>query len=248
MDARSLCGDGWGDGMKLSSERVLTTHVGSLPRPPDVSAMLLAREDGTLADERAFDACMTGAVAEVVQRQVDAGVDIVSDGEMSKIGYSTYIKDRLAGFSGDSPRRVPADLALYPDYVQRIAAQGQTPRIKRAMCTGEIAIKDERPLATDLANMQAAMAGRRRRRGRGVPERRLPRRDLGVPAEPALCERGRLSGGARRRHARGIRGDPRGRLRDPARLPRPRHGPAHHVRGRERGGLPRPCRTPKWRR
>ncbi len=159
MDARSLYGDGWGDGVKLSSERVLTTHVGSLPRPPDVSAMLLAREDGTLADERAFDACMTGAVAEVVRRQVEAGVDVVSDGEMSKIGYSTYIKDRLEGFSGDSPRRVPADLALYPDYVQRIAAQGQTPRIKRAMCTGEIAIKDEGPLEADLANMRSAMAG-----------------------------------------------------------------------------------------
>ena len=107
--------------MKLSTERVLTTHVGSLPRPPDISEMLLAKEDGTLADRGAFDARMEGAVADVVRQQVDAGVDVVSDGEMSKIGYSTYIKDRLNGFSGDSPRRVPADLALYPDYVQRIA-------------------------------------------------------------------------------------------------------------------------------
>ncbi len=159
MCARSLYGDGWGDGMKLSTERILTTHVGSLPRPPDVSDMLFAKEDGRHADERAFDACIAGAVAEVVRQQVEAGIDIVSDGEMSKIGYSTYIKDRLNGFSGDSPRRLPADLALYPDYVQRIAAQGQTPKLKRAMCTGEISIKDEGPLEKDLANMRRALEG-----------------------------------------------------------------------------------------
>ncbi len=145
--------------MKLSSERVLTTHVGSLPRPAAVSEMLLAKEDGTLTDQGAFDACMRDAVAEVVRQQVEAGIDIVSDGEMSKIGYSTYIKDRLNGFSGDSPRRVPADLALYPDYVQRIAAHGETPKIKRAMCTGEISIKDPAPLENDLANMRDALAG-----------------------------------------------------------------------------------------
>ena len=145
--------------MRVSTERVLTTHVGSLPRPPDVSAMLLAREDGTLADAGAFDACMAHAVADAVRRQVDVGIDIVSDGEMSKIGYSTYIRDRLDGFSGDSPRRVPADLALYPDYVQRIAAQGQTPKLTRAMCTGALGIKDEAPLEKDLANMSAALDG-----------------------------------------------------------------------------------------
>ena len=145
--------------MKLSTERVLTTHVGSLPRPPDVSEMLLAKDNGTLADRGAFDACMEGAVADVVRRQVDSGIDIVSDGEMSKIGYSTYIQERLDGFSGDSPRRVPADLALYPDYLQRIAARGETAKIRRALCTGEISIKNEAPLKRDIANMQAALAG-----------------------------------------------------------------------------------------
>ena len=145
--------------MKLSTERILTTHVGSLPRPADVSDMLLTKENGTLADQAAFDACMVDAVVEVVRQQVDAGIDVVSDGEMSKIGYSTYIQDRLNGFSGDSPRRVPADLALYPDYLQRIAAQGQTAKIKRALCTGEISIKDEAPLEKDLANMTAALKG-----------------------------------------------------------------------------------------
>ena len=145
--------------MKLSTERVLTTHVGSLPRPPDVSEMLLTKEDGTLADQGAFDACMESAVADVVRRQVAAGIDIVSDGEMSKIGYSTYIQERLNGFSGDSPRRVPADLALYPDYLQRIAARGETAKIRRAPCTGEISIKNEAPLERDIANMQAALEG-----------------------------------------------------------------------------------------
>ena len=145
--------------MKLSSERILTTHVGSLPRPPNVSEMLLAKEEGTLADQDAFDACMKRAVADVVRQQVEVGIDIVSDGEMSKIGYSTYIQERLNGFSGDSPRRVPADLALFPDYLQRIAARGETAKIKRALCTGEISIKNEAPLERDIANMRAALTG-----------------------------------------------------------------------------------------
>ena len=145
--------------MKLNSERILTTHVGSLPRPPNVSEMLLAKGEGTLADQDAFDACMKRAVADVVRQQVEVGIDIVSDGEMSKIGYSTYIQERLNGFSGDSPRRVPADLALFPDYLQRIAARGETAKIKRALCTGEISIKDEAPLERDIANMRAALTG-----------------------------------------------------------------------------------------
>ena len=121
--------------------------------------MLLAKEDGTLADQAAFDACMEGAVAEVVRRQVEVGVDVVSDGEMSKTGYSTYITDRLHGFSGDSPRKMPKDLELYPEYVQRVAAQGEAPQVRRAPCTGEISIKDEAPLERDLTNMAAALDG-----------------------------------------------------------------------------------------
>ena len=143
--------------MKLSIDRILTTHVGSLPRPADVSDMLLAKENETLADQGAFDACMTGAVAEVVRRQVDAGVDIVSDGEMSKSGYSTYVTERLHGFSGDSARKMPKDMELFPAYVQRVAAQGEAPQVRRAPCTGEISIKDEAPLRKDLANMAAAL-------------------------------------------------------------------------------------------
>ena len=143
--------------MKLSTERILTTHVGSLPRPQDVSDMLLAKENETLTDQGAFDACMVSAVADVVRRQVDAGVDIVSDGEMSKSGYSTYVTERLHGFSGDSARKMPKDMELFPAYVQRVAAQGEAPQVRRAPCTGEISIKDEAPLRKDLANMAAAL-------------------------------------------------------------------------------------------
>ena len=145
--------------MKLSTERILTTHVGSLPRPQDVSDMLLAKENETLADQGAFDACMVDAVAAVVRRQVDAGVDIVSDGEMSKIGYSTYVTERLHGFSGDSARKMPRDLELYLAFAQRVAAQGEAPQVRRAPCVGEISIKDEAPLRKDLANMAAALEG-----------------------------------------------------------------------------------------
>ena len=143
--------------MRLSTERILTTHVGSLPRPQDVSDMLIAKDNETLADQGAFDACMVSAVAEVVRRQVDAGVDIVSDGEMSKSGYSTYVTERLHGFAGDSERKMPRDLELYPAFVQRVAAHGEAPQVRRAPCVGEISIKDEAPLRKDLANMAAAL-------------------------------------------------------------------------------------------
>ena len=144
--------------MKLSTERILTTHVGSLPRPADVSDMLIAKDNETLTDQDAFDACMVSAVAEVVRRQVEAGVDIVSDGEMSKSGYSTYVTERLHGFAGDSERKMPRDLEMFPAFVQRVAAQGEAPQVRRAPCVGEISIKDEAPLRKDLANMASALA------------------------------------------------------------------------------------------
>ena len=90
--------------MKLSTDRILTTHVGSLPRPLDLSDMLLKKEFGETLDQAAFEARARDAVREVVQKQVDAGIDIISDGEMSKIGYATYIKDRCTGFSGTRTR------------------------------------------------------------------------------------------------------------------------------------------------
>jgi 5-methyltetrahydropteroyltriglutamate--homocysteine methyltransferase len=143
--------------MKRSTDRILTTHVGSLPRPDDLCAMLLAKEKGEQVDAGAFDALVSKAVQAVVRRQVEAGVDIVCDGEMAKPGYATYIKDRLTGFSGDSPRRPPADLALYPAYLKKIHAAGETPSIIRQRCTGPVAVRDRKPLADDLARLDTAV-------------------------------------------------------------------------------------------
>jgi len=145
--------------MKLSHDRILTTHVGSLPRPDALADALLAREHGESVDETMFNDLVRTSVSDVVKRQVDVGVDIVSDGEMGKISYATYIKDRCSGFSGDSPRRAPADLERFPGFMETTAKQNQAPAIARPMCTGEIAIKTRVPLETDIANFRDALAG-----------------------------------------------------------------------------------------
>ncbi len=137
--------------------KIMTTHVGSLPRTQEVVDFIFAREKGEAYDEAGFDACMTRAVDETVARQKQAGVDIVSDGETSKISYSTYVKDRYTGFSGDSPRNAPADLKLYPSFLERLAREGGTPQFARPCCTGPVAAKSDRDLKTDIANLKAAM-------------------------------------------------------------------------------------------
>ena len=138
-------------------DRIRTTHVGSLPRPKDVSDMLFAREAGGDVDPHAFDQAVADAVRHVVQKQRDAGVDIPSDGEMSKISYATYIGERLTGFSGDSARRVPADLLEVPSYMKRLAQGGGTPSYKRPCCTGEIRVRTMEPLGADIARFKAGM-------------------------------------------------------------------------------------------
>lgn len=143
--------------MHRSTDRILTTHVGSLPRPQDVSDMLFAREHGTPADPTEWEAAVARATAEVVAKQREAGVDVPSDGEMSKISYATYIGERLTGFEGDSPRRVPADLAEIPAYSQRLASSGGTPTYKRPRCTGPIAVRTLEPLRDDLRRFRTAM-------------------------------------------------------------------------------------------
>ena len=145
--------------MKSSTERILTTHVGSLPRSLDLSDMLLKKEFGEAQDEATFKKRVHEDVREVVAKQIEAGIDIVSDGEMSKIGYATYIKDRCEGFSGDSARRPPADLAAYPAYMQKSSEMGQAPKIMRPVCSGEIRIKETDSLKQDIANFQGALEG-----------------------------------------------------------------------------------------
>jgi 5-methyltetrahydropteroyltriglutamate--homocysteine methyltransferase len=137
---------------------IRTTHVGSLPRTQDVVDLIFARENGAAYDQATFDATMTAASAATVGRQVASGVDIVSDGETSKISYATYVKDRYTGFSGDSPRNAPADLKAFPGFLKRLADDGGTPQYARPMCTGPVASKGQGELQTDIANLKAGMA------------------------------------------------------------------------------------------
>jgi 5-methyltetrahydropteroyltriglutamate--homocysteine methyltransferase len=133
------------------------THVGSLPRSQAVVDQLFARERGEAYDQATFDAVMEAAVDEVVRRQKEAGVSIVSDGETSKISYATYVKDRYTGFSGDSPRNAPADLKLFPSFLERLAKSGGTPKYARPMCTGEVTSRGQGELGKDIANLRTAM-------------------------------------------------------------------------------------------
>lgn len=144
---------------------VLTTHVGSLPRPQPVVDQLFARERGEPVDPSGFDAVMGAAVSEAVRRQVTAGIDIVSDGEMSKISYATYVKDRYTGFGGDSPRNAPADLKLYPSFLDRLAKSGGTPKYARPKCIGEVKSRGQEALLADIAHLQAAMTDHGATRG-----------------------------------------------------------------------------------
>lgn len=137
---------------------LLATHVGSLPRTQDVVDFLFARERGQAYDQAAFDACMAAAVLKLVERQKAAGIDIVSDGETSKISYATYVKDRYTGFGGDSPRNAPADLKMYPTFLERLAKQGGTPQYSRPQCIGPVASKGQGELGKDIAALKAAMA------------------------------------------------------------------------------------------
>lgn len=137
---------------------IRTTHVGSLPRSQEVVDFIFAREREEAYDPAAFDAAMTRAVSDTVARQVAAGIDIVSDGETSKISYATYVKDRYTGFSGDSKRNAPADLKKFPSFLKRLAEDGGTPKYARPMCTGEVRSKGQGELQKDIANLKAAMA------------------------------------------------------------------------------------------
>jgi 5-methyltetrahydropteroyltriglutamate--homocysteine methyltransferase len=142
--------------LKASSERILVTHVGSLPRSQAVTDVLFARDRGEALDADVGNATIATAVREVVRRQVEAGVDVVSDGEMSKITYATYIKDRLTGFAGDTPREPGQDLVEFPRILKRLAETGATAKYQRPRCVGEIRVRSLDPAKTDVQNMRAA--------------------------------------------------------------------------------------------
>ena len=146
------------------THRILTTHVGSLPRPEHVVTQLFAQDSGLNYDPAVFDTTMATEVADVVAKQAASRVDVVSDGEMSKISYATYIRHRLTGFElGEMPRAVPLDLDDFPEFKERLAKLGATPKYHRPICTGPIAVKDLSGLHKDIANLKAAVTAASKR-------------------------------------------------------------------------------------
>ncbi len=142
--------------MKRSTDRILTTHTGSLPRPADLTAMLEALDTGAPTDPAAFEARVRRAVADIVRMQVDAGVDVVSDGEQGKVGYSTYVRHRLTGFDGQSGVAARADWADFPEAAARSERRSA---VARPACNGPIDWKDRTAVQTDVANLRAAVDG-----------------------------------------------------------------------------------------
>lgn len=143
--------------MLRSTDRILTTHVGSLPRPQPVLELLLQKERGEPFDRAALDAEIARAVDDVVARQVAIGLDVVSDGETAKIGYATYVKDRLSGFEGHHPRPPHLDLAPHPEFREAMARMIGPQQFRRAACVAPIEVVDRTALDKDLANLRAAV-------------------------------------------------------------------------------------------
>ena len=142
--------------MHRSTDRIVTTHVGSLPRSKAVADVLFARERDDAADPEMGAPVIAAAVAEVVRRQVAVGIDVVSDGEMSNISYATYIAKRFSGFAGDTPREPGQDLVEFPGLLTKLAERGSTAKYRRPRCVGEIKLTNEAPLRADLQNLRAA--------------------------------------------------------------------------------------------
>lgn len=143
--------------MRASTERILTTHVGSMPRTQAVTDVLFARERNEIADRAAAARVIADGVRDVVRRQVETGIDVVSDGETNKISYATYIADRFSGFAGDAPREPGQDLVEFPRLLTKLAERGSTAKYRRPRCVGEIRVKDTGPLQDDLRNFRHAV-------------------------------------------------------------------------------------------
>src|SRR5215510_11438904 len=141
--------------MKRSSERFLTTHTGSLPRPADLIRMMFAKEEGVPVDPAALAARVRAAVAEVVGKQIEAGIDLVNDGEMSKPSYATYVKDRLTGFGGTGNTFVYQDLADFPSLEKRVFGDPGRSRRKTPACNAPISVREADAAAEDVENLAA---------------------------------------------------------------------------------------------
>ncbi len=151
--------------MQRSTDRFLTTHTGSLPRPDDLIRMMYAKEEGVPVEPKALAARVKQAVAEVVKKQADAGIDLVNDGEMSKPSYATYIKDRLNGFGGTGNTFVYQDLADFPRLERRVFGDPGRSRRKTPACNAPISVRDKEAPVIDAENLKAALAGVKARGG-----------------------------------------------------------------------------------
>ena len=137
------------------SDRILTTHIGSLPRPKPLAELLVAKDQGQAYDAAALDRSRArGGAAISSRRQVETGIDIVDDGEMSKPGYSTYIADRLTGFSGHAPRKPPLDTVGYPEFNAAMVRMTGPQTLRRSTCAGPVTLRDRAPMEEDIANLQ----------------------------------------------------------------------------------------------
>jgi 5-methyltetrahydropteroyltriglutamate--homocysteine methyltransferase len=145
--------------MVRSTDRFLTTHTGSLPRPEDLIKIMYAKEEGIPVEPHALSARIRSAVAEVVQKQASAGIDLINDGEMSKPSYATYIKDRLDGFGGLGNTFVYQDLAEFPNLQRRVFGDPGRSRRKTPACNAPIKVRDEKAAADDVDNLKAALSG-----------------------------------------------------------------------------------------
>ena len=144
--------------MIRSTQRFLTTHTGSLPRPDDLVRIMYAKEEGVPVDGALLAARVRTAVADVVRKQTEAGIDIVNDGEMSKPSYATYVKDRLDGFGGTGNTFVYQDLAQFPKLAQRVFGDPGRSRRKTPACNAPIDVRDGDAARTDVENLKAALA------------------------------------------------------------------------------------------
>ena len=148
--------------MQRSTDHILTTHVGSLPRPAEVVELLRRRDRDEPIDAAEFDRVTARAIADVVARQVAIGIDVVNDGEMSKASYATYIQQRLSGFGPVDPSKWPVeknpDREEFPEYYARPGATAGPASRRLLSCTGPIAVRDRAPLERDIAHLRAAVA------------------------------------------------------------------------------------------
>jgi 5-methyltetrahydropteroyltriglutamate--homocysteine methyltransferase len=145
--------------MKTSRDRILTTHVGSLPRPPELKQLLVRKDQGEAYDKAELDRLVREAVIDIVRRQAAVGIDVVNDGEMSKPGYSTYIADRLTGFAGHEPAKPRLDTRDHPNFLAAYERMTGGNTARRAVCVEAVAWRDREPLRQDIANLRSALQG-----------------------------------------------------------------------------------------